>query len=211
MSWPRIDIERRPYFDIRVPACAPRVVMESGEVRLAVPERMPLPALLLALAISAFALAFAMTISYALAPEFPGGPAGAWALGGVIAFFAVGGVLGGFIAGWQMSKAKGPLAVHRLGSDEIRFPHLKVTLRRREILGMDYVIGGYRWTRADTGEGRRRLCQMFCRVADGSDENRVIVHTDARNLAKRWRAFAHAVDLSMEEHRLPRREWPRVD
>jgi len=162
-------------------------------------------------ALSVFAFAFAMTIPFFLVPTFPGGPAGAWALGGVIAFFAVGGVLGGFVGGWYMGKAKERLAVHRLDSDAIEFPHVKLTFKRADILGMDYVIGGYYWKRADAGSGRERLGQMFCRVAKGDAEARVIVHSDSTNLVKRWSEFAHAVGLEVEQHRLPRQEWPRIE
>lgn len=166
--------------------------------------------LLFAGALSAFAIAFCMTIAYFLAPEFPGGPAGAWAIGGVAAFFGAGGVLGGFIGGWYIGKEKGPLAIHELGTKEIEFPHMKITLNRDDILGMDYVRAGY-WRDGGSGRSGERLCQMFCRVRDGEQAKHVIVHSDCINLFKRWRAFAREVGLEVKEHKVPWSQWPRLD
>jgi hypothetical protein len=206
--------------EARLPGASPRVVITGDEVRLGAPDRMPLSAVMTMLAFCAAGLALVAAIVYFGWDEFPVGNGGLIAIASVVAFFGLGGVVGGFVGGWYMTKSKGPLATHRLGSDEIHFPQMNITLKRDAVVALEFVNGGYLWKRADTGGwARARLRQTFCHVrgtgaARGErDENekRVIVHATSINVESRWRDFAREVGLRFERHDLPREKWPRVE
>jgi len=187
------------------------VIISGQEIRLAIPDRMPLVSILVMLALWIVAVGLTGAIIYGMVTHSPDDRVLFISIGLIVAFLASIGIIGGFLAGWYIAKRKGPLAVYMLGSDEIHFPQMRVTVNRHDVVAIEMVHGKYgNRQQAHEGPNWRRLRQVFCHTRSESDQ-RVIVHSDTGNHERVWRQFAQELGVPFERHDLPKAKWPHVE